>query len=494
MMPTDTREEQRSSAGATNDDTTNSGLGPGVNLRAKVLRGGAFLAVRQVIGMAITLIGVLMVTRVIGPREYGLYAIAIGIANFMSLVGPWGLDVYLLRKAQKTNEREFDQCFTLLLGISTLFLMGLLVLSGVISSFLQIRGSAGLIVFLGAAVPLNLLALPAIVKLDRDLHFKQVSLNELAGQVSMYAVAIPCAFAGFGAWAPASGYVTQQLVLMVLSYRSAGYRPSLYWENTLALKMLRYGLAYSSSTWLWQLRTLVNPLIVGRYAGAEAVGYVAISIRFAEVLSFAKNATWRIAMAALARISNDPAKLRVSIAEGMRLQAVAVGFPLAIFALAAPLLIPLGLGHNWAPALTVFPFIALGYLANAMFNLHISVLYLRGKNLSVAIFHTAHIVLFAGSAAFLIPHFGFRGYGWAEIVALLSYFVIHGYHAREAGSPPYLAAAIWCSAAVCALAISRWGTPMAYIGPLVLLTPLLFRNERKHMIGYTQLLFSRAHT
>jgi len=315
----------------------------------------------------------------------------------------------------------------------------------------------------------------------------------LAGQASMYAIAIPCAFAGLGAWAPASGYVMQQLVLMVCSYRTAAYRPSLYWDSGLATKMLKYGLAYSSSNWIWQLRTLVNPIIVGRYAGAEAAGYVAVSIRFAEVLSFAKNATWRIAMAALAKISNDPDRLRASIAEGMRLQAVAAGFPLAIFALAAPLLIPLGLGHNWTPALTVFPFIALGYLANAMFNLHISVLYLRGKNLNVAIFHTTHVVLFAGSAALLIPHFGFRGYGWAEMVALLSYFVVHGYHAREAGSPPYVAAAIWFSAAACALAISREGPPVIYVGPLVLIAPLVFRNERKHMIGYTQLLFSKAH-
>ena len=93
----------------------------------------------------------------------------------------------------------------------------------------------------------------------------------------MYAVAIPCALAGGGAWAPASGFVTQQLVLMVASFRSAGHRPSLCWDNALVLKMLKDGLAYCTSSWVWQLRGLVNSLIVGRCAGAEAVGYIAVA-------------------------------------------------------------------------------------------------------------------------------------------------------------------------------------------------------------------------
>ena len=108
--------------------------------------------------------------------------------------------------------------------------------------------------------------------------------------------------------------------------------------------MLTYGFGYSSSVWVWQLRSLVNPFIVGRFAGAEAVGYIAVGIRFAEVLSFARAATWRIAMAALAKLNQNPVRLRNSVTEGMRLQALAVGLPLAAFALAAPLLVPLGLG------------------------------------------------------------------------------------------------------------------------------------------------------
>jgi O-antigen/teichoic acid export membrane protein len=465
--------------------------GADVSLRTKVLRGGAFLACRQAIGIALGLAGVVLVTRVIGPGQYGLYAVAIGIVSFLCALGTWGLDVYLLRGTEQPDEREFHQAFTLLLCISAVFLVGLGILSPFIASFVKIQGVARLVVFLAASIPLNLLAVPAIVKLDRDLNFKQVAINELAGQASTYAVAIPLAFAGSGAWAPASGFLTQQLVLMALSYRSAAYRPSLHWDTALILKMLKYGLAYSSSIWVWQLRGLVNPFIVGRFAGAEAVGYVAVSIRFAEVLSFAKTATWRIAMATFAKISDDRGRLRNSITEGMRLQAMAVGFPLAVFALVGPFLILLGLGHNWTPALAVFPFIALSYLSNAMFNLHCSVLYLLGENSQVRVFCAAHMVLFAGSAALLVPHLGIRGYGWAEMIALLSYVVIHTYLVRQIESPSYGVAGIWFATTVCVLALSSIGPPTLYGGFVVLLLPLCFPKERASLMGYAQILFPR---
>jgi len=306
-----------------------------------------------------------------------------------------GLDVYLLRKAEAPDEKEFHQAFTLLLCISAAFLGGLCILSPVIASFVRISGVARLLMFLAVGIPFNLLALPAVIKLDRDLNFKQVAINELISQGSMYVVSVPLAFAGYGAWAPASGFLTQQVLLAALSYRSAGYRPSLHWDTHLIQKMLSYGLSYSTSIWVWQLRSLVNPLIVSRLAGVEAVGYVAVSIRFVEVLAFAKAATWRIAMATLAKMGGDRIRLRNSITEGMRLQAMAVGLPIGMFALSGPFLVSLGLGHNWVPALAVFPFIALSYLTNAMFNLHCSVLYLLEKNYQVTVFSTVHIILFA---------------------------------------------------------------------------------------------------
>jgi O-antigen/teichoic acid export membrane protein len=202
--------------------------------------------------------------------------------------------------------------------------------------------------------------------------------------------------------------------------------------------------------------------------------------------------TWRVAMAALAKLDGNRDRLRRSISEGMRLQTFAVGLPLAGFALVAPFVLPLVFGPRWSPSLSVFPFIALSYLSNAMFNLHSSVLYLLQKNWEVTWFHCVHILLFSASAVVLVPRVGFAGYGWAEVVALASYLVIHLFVAREVGSPSYGMAAIWYFTAAAIFALCEIGPPVSYLGFLVLLGPILLPRERASILGYAQILLSRA--
>jgi PST family polysaccharide transporter len=463
-----------------------------LSLRQKAIKGGAFLLVRQGIGIVISVAGVLLVTRTIGPRQYGLYAAGAGIVTFLCMFANWGLDVCLLRKTKDPEEKEFHQAFTLLLLMSFVQCTGVIALRHVIAAFLKMPEESSLLPVMALGIPLNLMALPAIVKLDRELNFKQAATNELIRQVSYFVVAVPLAFRGMGAWAAVMGFLSQQASLLIISYWTTKFRPGFHWESGLVKQMAVYGLSYSSSTWMWQLRNLVNPIIVGRFAGTEAVGYVAVSIRIAQVLSFAMNATWRLAMPALAKLNRDTLRLRNAITEGMRFQAEAVGLPLAAFALLAPFLIPLSFGRHWVSAEKVFPFIAIGCLTAAMFTLHSSVLYMLGRNMQVTWHHLAHIVLFAGSAALLVPRVGFVGYGWAEIVALVEYPVIHGFLAKAVGRPSYRAPAIWYVACVVAILFSTAGALALPFGLVVLCAPLLFRKERSSLTEYAHILFSRA--
>jgi len=176
----------------------------------------------------------------------------------------------------------------------------------------------------------------------------------------------------------------------------------------------------------------------------------------------------------------------------MRLQTLAVGLPLAGFAIVAPYVMPRVFGARWDPALRVYPFIALSYLANSVFNLHSSVLYLLRRNWRVTAFHALHVLLFAGTAALLVPRMNILGYGWAEAVALASYALVHYFVQREIGSPAYAIALIWCGAAACAFVFSAAGAPALYFAPAVLLLPLLFRQERSSLHGYAQILLSRT--
>jgi len=159
-----------------------------------------------------------------------------------------------------------------------------------------------------------------------------------------------------------------------------------------------------------------------------------------------KAVTWRVSIAALAKVQDERVRLIKAITEGMRLQVLALGLLYLGFVLIGPWLLPILLGERWTPVMQIFPFIALGYLVNALFNLHSSALYVVRRNWEVAFFHLIHIILFVGGALILVPRLGIIGYGLGEVIALLSYFFIHFKVVKLIGTPDYLLAGIWTAA------------------------------------------------
>lgn len=454
-----------------------------MSLRSAALRGGAFLAGRHAASLMIHLLGVMFLTRAIGPHSYGIYVGALGIQTYLFNVGQAGLIVYLIRREGELRTEEYDQGFTLLLliggGLAALVVLSLRTVEGWmhIGTFAPVGRALVLI------LPLQLLALVPMARLERALDYRQIAPAELTGYVCFYLVALPLAYKGFGAWAPVAGYWAQQIVVAVLLFRAAKYRPRFHWDRTLIREMLTYGFSYSGANWIWQLRDLVNPLIVGRFAGADAVAYVALTARLVDALSFLKGVGWRLSLAVLGQVQTDHTRMLKAVSDGMRLQVLALGAVLATFGLMAPWAIPRLFGQEWVAVTVIYPFIALSYLTHSGFQMESSALYVVKQIARVGLFNIVHIVLFAGSALVLVPRFGAIGYGWGEMIALLGYGVLHVQMARSIGVPEYGLVGLWWAALVSILFWQTLGWFSLVVPLIALAWPGTVRQFKEYVIS-----------
>jgi O-antigen/teichoic acid export membrane protein len=433
-----------------------------VTLRTKALRGGFVLAGRQGIGMVLSLVSLLFVTRVIGPTNYGVYVAAAGIQTYLVSLGLLGLNVYLIRSETAPSVKEYSVAATLLVATGLGWALLVFLLLPTLETTFRLPNIGAVLPLLLLALPIQLLNIIPVAQMERDLNYERIAMAELVIQFVNMLVALVLAWRGFGAVAPAFAVLVSQVVGLPLLLWLSSLRLRPAWDLGLIRQMLSYGFAYAASNWVWQLRQLVNPLIVARFLGAEAVGIIALAIRFVDLLSFAKGATYRIALSALAKMQGNTQRVRNAVTEGAGLQVLAVGPLLVGFAVIAPFILPRFFGTAWETSMTIFPFVALGVLFNAVFNLHSSVLYVLKRNFDVTLFHTTYIALFAASAYWLVPRYGVIGYGWAEIVGLLAYGVIHLLTVKQVGSPNYTLAAFW--GLPCALALFTH-----FLGPLALL-------------------------
>jgi PST family polysaccharide transporter len=456
-------------------------------LRNQVLKGSAYLALREGIGTAVSLGGMLLLTRTIGPESYGVYAAAFAVLVYLIGLSELGLGVYLIRSHEEQGDEAFHQAFTLLLLQSAAFVGLTIAALPLLARLIRLPGLERVALALVLGLPIVHVVKVPMARLEHALEYKRVAGIELAGQLGFYVAALPLAFQGAGVWAPVGGWWLQHIIHLVLVYRT-GYRPRLVWNPPLIRAMLRYGVGYSVSLWIVQLREFVNPVIVGRFLGPAAVGYVALAIRIIDSLGFVKVATARISIAALARLQGSTERIGRALGEGTVLQVLAVGPLLVGFAIAAPIAVPIVFGDEWLPMLDVYPLIAIGYLAGAMFTLHGSALVVLQRNVDVAVANFVNTLVLAGAAWLLIPRLGVAGYGWAEVAAVPTYVALHLFLARRDVRPRYAHAVVWFLASALPLLAGR----QVWLAWPALLLPLLYAPMRAEVRAVADVVLKRV--
>ena len=258
------------------------------------------------------------------------------------------------------------------------------------------------------------------------------------------------------------------------------YVPRVAWSWIEVRRMLRFGLGYTASTSTIQMRRLINPLIVTPFAGTEAAGFVGMAEQFVFRVSIVKNLSEKMSVAALAKVQERRERVRELLGEGMRLHVLTVGLPLLAFSLVGPWLIPLMMGDKWRPVADLVPLMAIGFMVNAVFGLHTAVLQIYDRNWNVAIFNAVMMAVLFGTAAALVPRIGVLGYGWAEVMTVPTYLLIHVFLYRQVGSPDYRVALVW-TAGLGLLMLHPWLGWVSFVAAgLVLAWPATWTHLAGH--------------
>jgi PST family polysaccharide transporter len=388
-----------------------------MDLARRIIDGAHQLAVRQAAGIALGFVNLLVLTRLIGPAEYGLYAGSLGIFAFAMAVTQLGLNTYLIRRADDPPEAEYHQAFSLYLAIGAAVVAVGLAAAAATERWTGIAGFGAVLAVMLAAMPVALVTLVPQARLERRLDYRRVARIDVLVQAVTIAVAAPLAALGGGAWAAVTGWLVGQALAAVLYFAAARYRPRLLFRAAVARPMLGYGMGYSGAGLFAQLRLLVNPLLVGRFAGAEAVGIVALTTRLVQILGFMQPAGWRLSLAVFGQLQHDAAATLRRMKQAMVAQVILVGVPLLAFAVLGPTIVPLVFGGAWLGVPQIFPFLALGFLAGTVFGPPAAVLQARGFHRELAAAAAANVAVVLVASFLLVPQHGALGYAWSALLA-----------------------------------------------------------------------------
>jgi teichuronic acid exporter len=323
-------------------------------LVGRAVRGGAILMAARLAMQAFVWTVTLVVARILHPDDYGLMTLATVCLILADLLAEAGFGKALIHK-EDLRPGDVHAAFTMSFAVAVALYGVLFAVAGPAGEYLDVPGLPLLLRVLGLMVLLVPFRAIPLALLDRNLKLGRQAAAHVLCSVVQASLVLGLALAGAGYWALAAGAMTARVLeVVVLSY-AAGWRPKLAWPAAGSGELLKFGIHASLASLLWFIYSNSDFAIVGKLAGATALGYYALAFQLISlpVQKLTAN-TNQIVYPVFCRLRHDPALLRdwylrLTVLLGF------LGMPaMAGMALVADDGFAVVLGPRWQPA--VLPF------------------------------------------------------------------------------------------------------------------------------------------
>lgn len=305
------------------------------------------------------LVSTVILARLLEPEDYGVAAMAAMVVGFIEVFGMFGFQQFLI--ANQIFDRNFyDTAWSL--GVIKGFLFGLIliVLSTPAAEFFKDDRLVAIIRVLAIGTMISGLENIGLVNFLRDLQFHRDFLFSVYKKLISLSITVAFAIVFRDYWALIFGTVGGILGGVLISYLMEPFRPRLSFTATRAI--------FDFSKWLVgnaiinQITSTLDSIIIGRGAGAQALGAYNVSQDLVKIPSweFMVPAT-RALFPSYSKISNDVSRLREFYLQHHAFLLM-IAWPLTLgLSFVADDVIPVVLGDKWQSAIPILQ--ALGPVA-----------------------------------------------------------------------------------------------------------------------------------
>lgn len=222
--------------------------------------------------IAIQFLSQIVLARLLGPEQYGLYALGVMVIGFSLFFTDTGISYGLIQKQEITNQ-ELRFAFTWQALTGGLITAIVILFSDAIATFFRNPGVAMVIRGLAIVCIFQACSLVSTNLLRRRLAMKHIQLAQaLSYFIGYVLIGIPLALTGFQVWSLVIAWCSQAAANLAILYAYTRHplRP-LGWFSD-ALSLCSYGgMVFVTNSTNWLLSN-IDRVVVGRYFPAQTVG------------------------------------------------------------------------------------------------------------------------------------------------------------------------------------------------------------------------------
>jgi O-antigen/teichoic acid export membrane protein len=392
-------------------------------LRAKAMRGGAWLGLGSITAQVFRFSRNILLTRLLAPESFGVMAIVLSVSSMMDTFTEIGIKEAIIQNANGHEDGYVNSAWWLSF-VRSLFIYGLVfIFAPQVASFYHNAALTSLmriallsVVFNGAMSPRAFVAL-------KLMNFRKWTVIQYGSNIAGTLLTIGLTFVLRNVWALAIGFAAEYAVLCLASYILCPFRPSYRINKDAARELLRFSKGVFGLSFLNLIFARTDIFVLGRMISADQLGIYTIATYLAQVpASFVMNWLAQILMPMFSLLKEDYARINDTLAK-VTSAIVVLFMPALIFvALTGHTLLSILYGSRYAAAywpLVLAILVAFINIANGQIT---TVLYAAGKpqlhRICVAIMAIVMVVL-------IYPSVRYWGTPGAQLCALVA--IIVGY-------------------------------------------------------------------
>lgn len=355
-----------------------------------------------------------VVARLIAPKDFGVYAVALTISTILTAFADLGVSTDLIRNG-RIRERA-GTATTVALGTSAVLALLMVTTAGPVAHVLGSDEAAPVVRMMALTLLLNAVAVVPTSMLQRDFRQAAVFGVEATGFVLNTTLTIILILSGMGAMALAVARVVGQSMIIPLQFLLARVRPRLSLDRDVARGLVHFGVPIAAANMLSWVVMNVDYMIVGGIAGAVTLGFYLLAFNISNwPMASLGQAIRSVSLPAFSRLTGrqraDSLGAAVALAWGA---AVLVGVGLANL---APALITVIYGPTWAPAAAALAGLAYFGATRVVIDLFASFLIAAGATRAVLLTQVAWLLGLVPAMFLGTTWFRLSGAGWAHVVA-----------------------------------------------------------------------------
>ncbi len=331
-------------------------IGAPGEIRRRSTRAVAVLTGRGATIFVIGFLANLALVRLLSPSDFGIVALGGAIAAFAAIIVDGGFGAGLIRADEPPDPRTLGS----VLGVQ-LLVTGLL--ASVIGAAAALVQDEVMTIALVMALSLSVTAvrLPAIIVLEREIRYGPTSRVDLVAALFFYAVAIPLAVGGAGAWSLVVATFAREVLttIALLAIVPVGRTwPRL--EFARVRPILRFGLQFQAVGIIQTVRDQLISILTAVLGGLTVTGLATLLTKILSLPSVVVSPLDRVGFSTFSRAvtrSGDHARL---IERGITSVILPLGVICVALAASAKPLVAIVFGHQWEGAAAAVPWACIG--------------------------------------------------------------------------------------------------------------------------------------